>query len=343
MISKTATQPPGTRTGLTDFQGKAAIITGAASGIGLALAEALAARGADLALADIDARGLDTVRARLASTGRRIYTRVLDVSSDADMHAAASEFESKLGKVHLVVNNAGIDMSGAMSTLSQEDWKRAFGVNVFGVINGIRHFVPLLFRHDEPAHVVNTASGAGFWVNSDFPMGAYAATKYSVVALSESLEQELLWHGCRCVSPLPGSCENAHRRTLKHCKRRVQGRHRGRIGARGRGPSGPRGDSRGRVLHLHADAHAGRAWKSDSRGFSRRWIAHRNDRSPFGQADLHLARRGCLRSPWSVIGLLRGGRAPRARAATKVGSKPVIETTLHGESEQFSDGTDRTL
>ena len=204
MISKPATQPPGTRTGLNDFQGKAAIITGAASGIGLALAEALAARGADLALADIDARGLDTVRERLASTGRRIYTRVLDVSSDAEVHAAASEFESKLGKVHLVVNNAGIDMSGALSTLSQEDWKRAFGVNVFGVINGIRHFVPLLFRHGEPAHVVNTASGAGFWVNSDFPMGAYAATKSSVVALSESLEQEFSGTGVGVSVLCPG-------------------------------------------------------------------------------------------------------------------------------------------
>src|SRR5437899_11425362 len=107
MTSPTATPPAGARTALTDFRGKAAIITGAASGIGLALAEALAARGADLALADIDSRGLDTVRARLASTGRRIYTRAVDVSSDADVRDAASEFESKLGKVHLVFNNAG--------------------------------------------------------------------------------------------------------------------------------------------------------------------------------------------------------------------------------------------
>ncbi len=195
---------PNARGPLQDFQGKTAIITGAASGIGLALAEALAARGADLALADIDARGLGAARARLASTGRRIHTRVLDVSSDSDVRDAAAEFEAELGRVHLVFNNAGIDMSGALTSLSEQDWTRAFGVNVFGVIHGIRHFLPLLRRHGEPAHIVNTASGAGFWVNSDFPMGAYAATKYSVVALSEALEQELSGSGIGVSVLCPG-------------------------------------------------------------------------------------------------------------------------------------------
>ncbi|WER46695.1 SDR family NAD(P)-dependent oxidoreductase [Cupriavidus sp. WKF15] len=195
---------PNARPRLQDFQGKTAIITGAASGIGLALAEALAARGADLALADIDAHGLDTAREQLASTGRRICTRVLDVSSDADVRDAAAEFAAKLGRIHLVFNNAGIDMSGELASLSEQDWIRAFGINVFGVIHGIRHFLPLLRRHGEPAHFVNTASGAGFWVNSDFPMGAYAATKYSVVALSEALEQELRGTGIGVSVLCPG-------------------------------------------------------------------------------------------------------------------------------------------
>ncbi|MGY2492889.1 SDR family NAD(P)-dependent oxidoreductase [Cupriavidus sp. CP313] len=195
---------PGARRRLDDFQGKTAIITGAASGIGLALAEALAARGADLALADIDARGLDAARARLGPSGRRICTRVLDVSSDADVRDAASEFEAKLGKIHLVFNNAGIDMSGELTSLSEMDWQRTFGINVFGVIHGIRHFLPLLRRHGEPAHLVNTASGAGFWVNGDFPMGAYAATKFSVVALSEALEQELSGTGIGVSVLCPG-------------------------------------------------------------------------------------------------------------------------------------------
>jgi len=192
------------RARLDDFRGKSAIITGAASGIGLALAEALAARGAHLALADIDARGLDAARARLESGGRRIVTRVLDVSSDADVRDAASEFEAALGNVHLVFNNAGIDMSGELESLSEEDWRRVFGVNVFGVVHGIRHFLPLLRRHGAPAHIVNTASGAGFWVNRDVSMGAYAATKYSVVALSEALEQELAGTGIGVSVLCPG-------------------------------------------------------------------------------------------------------------------------------------------
>uniref|UniRef100_UPI003F49A127 SDR family NAD(P)-dependent oxidoreductase n=1 Tax=Cupriavidus necator TaxID=106590 RepID=UPI003F49A127 len=195
---------PDARPRLQDFQGKTAIITGAASGIGLALAEALAARGADLALADIDAHGLDAARTRLASTGRRICTRVLDVSSDGDVCDAAAEFEAQLGRIHLVFNNAGVDMSGELASLSVQDWTRAFGINVFGVIHGIRHFLPLLRRHGEPAHFVTTASGAGFWVNSDFPMGAYAATKYSVVALSEALEQELRGTGIGVSVLCPG-------------------------------------------------------------------------------------------------------------------------------------------
>lgn len=182
---------PDARPDLGDLAGKAAIVTGAASGIGLALAQALAERGVDLALADIDARGLEAARAQLASSGRRVVTRVLDVSNDVDVRAAAAEFEAQLGKVHLLFNNAGIDMSGKLEALSEQDWTRVFGINVFGVIHGIRHFVPLLRRHGEAAHVVNTASGAGLWVNGAISMGAYAATKSCVVALSEALEQEL--------------------------------------------------------------------------------------------------------------------------------------------------------
>ena len=269
MISKTATQPPGTRTGLNDFQGKAAIITGAASGIGLALAEALAARGADLALADIDAPGLDTVRERLASTGRRINTRVLDVSSDADVHAAASEFESKLGKVHLVVNNAGIDMSGALSS--------AFAGGLEARLR--RQRVRRDQRHSPFCSAAVQARRAGpcrqyrLWCRllgeQRLSDGSLCRDEVQRGSAIREPRTRVLWHWCRCVSPLPGSCENAHCRTLKHCKRKVQGRHRGRIGARGRGPSRPRGDSHGRVLHLHADAHAGRpgkAIRADSRG-----------------------------------------------------------------------------
>ena len=173
------------------WHGCAAIVTGAASGIGLALARALAARGVDLAIADIDASALEIVRAELAATGRRVVARRLDVSDDEDVRAAAADFDAALGSIHLLFNNAGIDVSGRLDALSLAEWQRGFGVNVFGIVHGLRHFMPLLRRHGERAQVVNTASGAGFWVNAEAAMGAYAATKFAVVAISEALEHEL--------------------------------------------------------------------------------------------------------------------------------------------------------
>ncbi len=173
------------------FAGKVAIVTGAASGIGLAIARALAERGADLALADVDARGLEAAHAELSATGRRVVSRALDVGDAGAVARVAADFDASLGPIHLLFNNAGIDMSGTLASVELHDWRRAFDINVFGVVHGLLHFLPLLQRHGERAHVVNTASGAGFWVNADVAMGAYAATKYAVVAISEALEQEL--------------------------------------------------------------------------------------------------------------------------------------------------------
>ena len=173
------------------WHGSAAIVTGAASGIGLALARALAARGVDLGVADIDAGALEAARAELAATGRRVVARRVDVSDDEDVRAAAAAFDAAFGSIRLLFNNAGIDVSGRLDALSLAEWQRGFGVNVFGVVHGLRHFLPLLRRHGERAQVVNTASGAGFWVNADAAMGAYAATKFAVVAISEALEHEL--------------------------------------------------------------------------------------------------------------------------------------------------------
>ncbi|HVZ45911.1 MAG TPA: SDR family NAD(P)-dependent oxidoreductase [Ramlibacter sp.] len=174
-----------------DFAGTTAVVTGAASGIGRAIACALAHRGVNLGLVDVDARGLAETQDRILATGRRVAARTADVSDDAAVRAAASAFDRELGAIHLLFNNAGVDASGALESLSHADWQRAFGVNVFGVVNGLSHFLPLMHRHGQRAHVVNTASGAGFWVSGDVRMGAYAATKYAVVAISEALEQEL--------------------------------------------------------------------------------------------------------------------------------------------------------
>lgn len=173
------------------FKGKGAVITGAASGIGLGIARCLARAGADLALLDVEADALERARAELAAMGVRVLARRTDASDAVEMAQAAREVEAALDKVHLLFNNAGVEIGGTrLEDLSEADWQWLFGVNVFGVIHGIRHFVPLLRKHGEAAHVVNTASLAGFWVNPDFRLGPYAATKYAVVALSEALEQD---------------------------------------------------------------------------------------------------------------------------------------------------------
>ena len=187
------------------FKGKGAIVTGAASGIGLGLARALAQSGADVALADIDAERLEEARAELTRNGTKIVAQSLDVADDAAVQAAAALFEAQLGKIHLVFNNAGIEMSGPLASLEESDWQRLFAVNTFGVIHGIRHFVPLIRRHGEGGHVVNTASIGGLQVNRDLRLGPYAATKYAVVALSEALEQDLEGSGIGVSVLCPGS------------------------------------------------------------------------------------------------------------------------------------------
>lgn len=176
---------------MKDFKGKGAVVTGAASGIGLGMARCLAKAGANLALLDIEADALERAQAELATAGVNVVARRTDVADAGDMAQAARAVATALGKVHLVFNNAGVEIGGTrLEDVSDADWQWLFGVNVFGVINGIRQFVPLLRSHGEPAHVVNTASLAGFWVNPDFRLGPYAATKYAVVALSEALEQD---------------------------------------------------------------------------------------------------------------------------------------------------------
>ena len=174
-----------------NLRGKGAIVTGAASGIGLGLARALAEAGANVAMADIDREALKKAQAEIAKHGTRIFTQSIDVADEGAVKTAAETFQAQLGKVHLVFNNAGIEMSGPLESLQAADWQRLFAVNVFGVIHGIRHFVPLVRRHGEDGHVVNTASIGGLQVNRDFRLGPYAATKYAVVALSEALEQDL--------------------------------------------------------------------------------------------------------------------------------------------------------
>lgn len=181
---------------MKDIKGKTAYVSGAASGIGFGIASALAQAGANVAMVDIRADALADARARLHNLGGEIETYVSDVSDPAVLGETAREIERRFGPLHILCNNAGVSMLGTpLDEITQADWDWVIDVNIKGVINGIRAFVPAMKAHGQGGHIVNTASIAGLQVNPNFRTGAYSMTKYAVVALSEALEQELAGHG----------------------------------------------------------------------------------------------------------------------------------------------------
>ncbi|MEM5342489.1 SDR family oxidoreductase [Paraburkholderia azotifigens] len=172
-----------------EFNGKVAVITGAASGFGRAFAEKGAALGMKLVLADVDERALaQTVDALRARGAEAIGVRT-DVSDGAQVQALADAALEAFGKVHLLFNNAGVGSGGFLWESSANDWAWVFGVNVMGVAHGVRIFTPIMLGQNEPAHIVNTASVAGLL--SPPSMGIYNASKHAVVSLTETLYHDL--------------------------------------------------------------------------------------------------------------------------------------------------------
>ena len=190
---------------MQDLTGKTALVTGAASGIGLGIAGALAQAGMRIVLADLHPQPLEQARAAIAAKGGRVISVVTDVSDPASVAAAGRATEQALGKLHVLVNNAGVAMHGIpIEQAPPEIWRRVIGVNVMGVIHGIHALLPLIRRHGEGGHVVNTASISGFFVREGRNQGGYAMTKYAVVALSEALEQETKGSGIGVSVLCPG-------------------------------------------------------------------------------------------------------------------------------------------
>lgn len=174
---------------MTEPQHRVAVITGAASGIGRGLAERAAAMGLSLVLADRDGEALERLAGQLREGGAEVLTQVTDVAAPVQMEHLRDAAVQRFGAVDLLFNNAGVMQTGSCWELSEAQWQRALAVNLGGVINGIRAFLPLLLAQGRPAHVVNTASLAGL-INSPF-MAAYNVSKQAVVALSESLHYEM--------------------------------------------------------------------------------------------------------------------------------------------------------
>jgi len=177
---------------MTELKGKVAAVTGAASGLGRAMALAFAGEGMHLALADVDEKGLQEVFHTVKSKGVNALTMRVDVSKQSEVDAFAANAGTHWGHIHLVCNNAGVSPLGAAWENSLADWQWILGVNLWGVIHGVRAFVPRLIEQNE-GHVVNTASVAG--LISPPGSGAYNVTKHAVVALSETLHHDLRSRG----------------------------------------------------------------------------------------------------------------------------------------------------
>ena len=174
---------------MRDLRGKTAFITGGASGIGLAMAEAFGREGMNVMLADIEATALAAAVEQLRGKQIRAEGVLANVSHSDALRSAALECIAKFGKVHLVANNAGVAAGGQIGTVSERDWDWVIDVNLKGVVHGMEIFTPLIASHGEGGHFVNTASMAG--MVSPPGMEPYCATKFAVVAMSEGWAVQL--------------------------------------------------------------------------------------------------------------------------------------------------------
>lgn len=167
------------------LEGKIAVITGGASGIGKGTALAMARLGMDVVIADVNDRRLEETRAELAALGSRVLTVHRDVSKEADMQHLAQVAGMEMGHVDILMNNAGVVLRGALEQISMADWEWSFGINVLGVIHGIRAFLPQMIARGS-GYIINTASIAGL-VALTGEGAPYVASKFAVVGLSEAL------------------------------------------------------------------------------------------------------------------------------------------------------------
>jgi len=179
------------------LQGRTAVITGGASGVGRCMCELFAREGMNVVMADVEAAALDRASAQLRAQGLNVVGVQADVTSPESMAALEAASREAFGNVHVLCNNAGVGIKEAqrrMWTLTPNDWAWGFSVNVMGVANGIRAFVPNMLAHGEPGHVVNTSSGNG-GLHSMPTTPIYAASKAAVTSMSEVLHYQFLMEG----------------------------------------------------------------------------------------------------------------------------------------------------
>lgn len=174
---------------MMEFKNKVALITGAASGIGAAIAERCAYEGMKVVLADIDKEALINTEKVLKSTGAETLAVVCDVSKESDIKVLSEKAINTFGKVNLLFNNAGVATGTVLWRNTTADWKWVLGVNLWGLINCTKIFVPIMLKQNDECYIVNTASLAGF--TSAPGNGVYSVTKHAIVNFSEALYYEL--------------------------------------------------------------------------------------------------------------------------------------------------------
>ena len=174
---------------MKNWYGKVAVVTGGASGIGLAIAHGLVRCGVRVVLADIEDRALEEAALQLRGLGGTVECKRCDVADLQQVEQLATFCEEMYGRVHLLFNNAGVLIMGPTWELTGDDWRWVLGVNVFGVIHGIRAFLPKMLAHGEDGYIVNTGSLACFSGHGDY--APYSASKAAVLSISQSLYSEM--------------------------------------------------------------------------------------------------------------------------------------------------------
>src|SRR5215510_1940700 len=178
---------------MQDLSGRVAVITGGASGIGLATARRLAGEGTRIVLADVQQDALDTAVKEIQSLGVETLGVRTDVGDLKQVQTLADQTWAHFGGAHLVFNNAGVAIFGPIQEMKHEDWEWVLRVDLWGVIHGVEAFIPRMIQQNQGGHIVNTASFAGLVPNQG--LGVYCVAKYGVVALSECLARDLRANG----------------------------------------------------------------------------------------------------------------------------------------------------
>ncbi len=187
---------------MDNLAGKTAFITGGASGMGLAMAHSFSAAGMNVVIADIEQQALDSALTQFADRNTEVLGLNVDVTRRDAMEQAATDAEKAFGKVHVVCNNAGVAVGGAVDTMSYQDWDWVLGVNLNGVVNGVQTFLPRIKAHGEGGHIVNTASMAGHIAVPG--LSVYNTSKFAVVGLSEVMRVDLTPHNIGVSVLCPG-------------------------------------------------------------------------------------------------------------------------------------------